>query len=184
MKKEIILKPKKASVNLFLELEKFKLIKLIRPARKTIETKTKTGAASRLYTSCTNSGTYTLMSVGKRTQDIKLSCHDDNEDFLLINPLGLKFKKLYLIVSYLKKTDFLKKLAAGKISSKNFAAIELEFDNPQLSFFIMLKNTVHCEITDASKGQHPVFFVAEPSQIKDDKIKTKGFNIRLSTENK
>ncbi|MCL1971399.1 MAG: hypothetical protein FWG57_00190 [Endomicrobia bacterium] len=184
MKKEILLEPQKVSLSLFTALEKLKLIKLIRPAKKTLETKTKTGTVSKFYVSSAKSGAHSLMSVGKRTQDIKLSWHGDNEDFLLINPLNLKFKKLYLIISYLKKTAFLKKLTARKISKKDFAAIELEFNNPRLSFFIMLKNTVHCEITDNSKGQHPVFFVTEPSGLESNKIKMKNFDIRLSTENK
>ncbi|MDR2426176.1 MAG: hypothetical protein LBD46_03205 [Endomicrobium sp.] len=105
MKKEILLKPKKASLDLFLSLEKKKLIRLIRPLKKTVETKIKTGSVGRFYTSSSKFGAHTLMSVGKRNEEIKFSCHDDNEDFLLINPLGLKFKKLYLILSYLKKRN-------------------------------------------------------------------------------
>jgi hypothetical protein len=184
MKKEILLKPEKVSLSLFLRLEKKKLIRLIRPLKKTIETRTKTGAAERFYTSRSKHGSHTFMSVGKRTEDIKLSCHDDNEEFLLINPLNLKFKKLYLIVSYLKKKDFLKKSESAALSSKDFAALELEFNNPALSFFIMLKDTIHCEMTDKSEGQHPVFFVTEASRLKDNKIRMKNFNIQLSAEKK
>ncbi|MDR1196284.1 MAG: hypothetical protein LBL00_07405 [Endomicrobium sp.] len=179
MKKEILLKPEKASLSLFLKLEKKKLIRLIRPLKKTIETRTKTGAVERFYTSRSKNGSHTFMSVGKRTEDIKLSFHDDNEEFLLINPLNLKFKKLYLVISYLKKKDFFKKAENNALSAKDFAAIELEFNNPALSFFIMLKDTVHCETTDNSGGQHPVFFVTEASRLKDNKIRMKNFDIRL-----
>jgi hypothetical protein len=69
------------------------------------------------------------------------------------------------------------------LTEKDFIAIGLEFNNPSLSFFIMIKNTVHCEITDKSKGQHPVFFVTEPSRLKDNKVRMKNFNICL-TESK
>ena len=184
MKKEILLKPEKVSEKLFLKLEKLKLIKLIRPDRKTLETKTKTGTVSRFYTSSAKSGSHTIMSVGKRSEKIKFSWHDDNEDFLLLNPENLKFKKLYLLVSYLKKKDFLKKLVSENLSQKDFTAIELEFNNPKLSFFIMLKNTIHCEVTDNSKGQHPIFFVSESSKLKDNKIMIRNYNILISTENK
>jgi len=71
MKKETLLEPRKASLNLFTELEKLKLIKLIRPAKKTLETKT--GAVSRFCVSSAKSGARTLMGAGKKTQDIKLS---------------------------------------------------------------------------------------------------------------
>lgn len=184
MKKEILLTPLKASLSLFLDLEKKKLIRLIRPDRKTLETKTKTGAVSRFYTSSRESGTHTLMSVGKRTETVKLSCHDGNEDFLLINPSGLKFKKLYLVISLYKKNALLKKIASQTLSSGDFLAVELKFNDPELSFFIMLKNTVHCELTCGGSGQHPVFFVSEPSNLKNGTIKTKNYNIRLLTEKK
>ncbi|MDR1695751.1 MAG: hypothetical protein LBR69_03865 [Endomicrobium sp.] len=180
MKKEILLKPVKAGLKLFEDLEKRKLIKLIKPSKAAVETKTKTGAVSRFYASKPKYGTHTLICVGKRTQNIRLSWHDDNEDFLLINPLNLKFKPLYLIVSFLKKTEFLKKFYAGKLAQKDFIAAELEFNNPKLSFWTMLKNTVHCEITNGAKGQHPVFFVSEPSKLKDNKLKPEFYDIKLA----
>ena len=179
MKKEIILKPVKASVNFFEALEKRKLIKLLRPSKNALETKTKTGAVSRFYTSQQKSGTHTLLCVGKRSTEIRLSWHEDNEDFILLNPLNIKFKKLYLIVSLLKKNDFLKKFNSGSLNAKDLAAVEMEFNNPEFSFFTMLKNTVHCEITDNEKGQHPVFFVSEPSKLKDNKLSSKFYNIHF-----
>jgi len=178
--KKIILKPVKAAEALFEDFEKRKLIKLLRPSKAAIETRTKTGAVSRFYTSRKEFGAHTLMSVGKRTTEIRLSYHGDNEDFILLNPLGLKFKKLYLVVSFLKKNDFLKKFVSGKLGEKDLTAVELEFNNPKLSFFTMLKHTVHCEVTDNSEGQHPVFFVSEPSALKDNKLSRKLYDIRIS----
>jgi hypothetical protein len=179
MKKEIILKPVAANVELFKNLEKRKLIKLLRPAGKTIETRTKTGAVSVFYKSRAEFGTHALMCVGKRTEDIRLSYHDDNEDFILINPARMKFKKLYLILSLLKKSAFLKKFLSGMLAPKDLIAVTLKFDNPELSFFTMLKGTVHCEVTDGSKGQHPVFFVSEPSRLKDNKLTRSLYDIKM-----
>ena len=180
MKKEIILKPVKASLKLFEELESKKLIRLLRPTQKTVNTRTKTGAVSRIYVSSEKYGSHLLMCVGKRTTDIRLSYHDDNEDFILLNPLNLKFKKLYLILSLLKKNKFLRKFYSKKLENKDLIAVELEFNNPLLSFFTMLKGSVHCEITDNSKGrQHPVFFVSEPSRLKDNKLTRSLYNIKL-----
>ncbi|MCL2484663.1 MAG: hypothetical protein FWF00_02815 [Endomicrobia bacterium] len=180
MKQEIVLNPVKANLKLFENLEKKKLIKLIKPSKAAITTKTKTGAVSRFYTSKPEYGTHTLMCVGKRNQNIRLSWHEDNEDFILINPSGLKFKPLYLIVSLFKKTKFLKKFYSGKLTSKDLLAIELEFNNPKLSFWTMLKHTVHCEITNDEREQHPVFFVTESSKLKDHKLTTKIYDITLA----
>jgi len=180
--KKIILKPVKVTETLFEGFEKKKLIKLLRPSKAAIETRTKTGTVSRFYTSKKEFGAHTLMCVGKRTAEIRLSYHEDNEDFMLLNPLGLKFKRLYLIISFLKKNDFLRKFNAGKLAEKDLTAVELEFNNPKLSFFTMLKHTVHCEVADRSEEQHPVFFVSEPSELKDNKLSTKLYDIRINDE--
>lgn len=180
MKKQLILKPVKSSLSLFKDLEKRKLLKLMRPKKKIVQTKAKTGAVSRFYTSNTKFGAHTLVCVGKRTTDIRLSWHEDNEDFILINPLNLKFKKLFLIISYLKSRDFLIKYNSGKLTEKDLVAIELKFNSPSLSFWTMLKNTVHCEVTETGKKQHPVFFVSEPAKLKDNKLSKKFYNIVLT----
>ncbi|MCL2390005.1 MAG: hypothetical protein FWD54_04350 [Endomicrobia bacterium] len=180
MRKEIVLNPVKANLKLFEDLEKRKLIKLIRPSKTALETKTKTGAVSRFYVSKPEYGPHVLMCVGKRAQNIRLSWHDGNEDFILINPSNLKFKPLYLIISVLKKKFFLKKFYCGKLTGKDLLAVELEFNNPKLSFWTMLKHSVHCEITNSSKGQHPVFFVSEPSKLKDNKLSAKFYDIKVA----
>ena len=180
MKKEIVLNPVKATLKLFEDLEKRKLIKLIKPSKAALETKTKTGIASRVYVSKPEYGTHSLMCVGKRTRNIRLSWHDDNEDFILINPSNLKFKPLYLIISVLKKNLFLKKFYSGKLDGKDLLAVELEFNNPKLSFWTMLKHSVHCEITNNSKGRHPVFFVSEPSKLKDNEPAAKFYDIKVA----
>jgi hypothetical protein len=179
MKKQIYLKINRVSPELFRSLENKKLIKLWMPTKKTLSSKTKTGAVSKFYSSHSKFGTHTLMCVGKRTKQICLSYHEDNEDFLLLNPLNLKFNKLYLIIALSKKREFLKKYLTGKIADKDLLAIELKFNDPLLSFFTMLKNTVHCEITENKEGQHPVFFVSEPSHLKDNKLTAELYDIFL-----
>jgi hypothetical protein len=179
MPKDIVLIPKKSNLRLFKYLEKLKLIKLFIPTLKTINTKTKTGAVSKFYSSDSKFGTHSLICVGKRTKDIIFSYHDDNEDFLLLNPLSLEFDKLFLIVSTLKKNKFLNKFHNGDLTNKDLIAIELEFNNPALSFFTMLKHTIHCEITENKNGQHPVFFVTESSKLKNNKLKSKLYNLSI-----
>ncbi|AKL98525.1 hypothetical protein [Endomicrobium proavitum] len=179
MKREIFLTAQKATPELFAFLESKKLVKLITPTQKAVNTKTKTGAVSKFYTSKEKFGTHTLMCVGKRSTVARLSSHDDNEDFILINPLNLKFRKLFLVLALDKGTKFLKKFYSGKLSQKDLLAIELEFNNPRLSFFTMLKKSFHCEVAENKSGQHPVFFVTEPSKLKDNKLPLKYYNISV-----
>ncbi|MDR3112215.1 MAG: hypothetical protein LBU55_03480 [Elusimicrobiota bacterium] len=183
MKKQITLKTHKVTPQLFSHLEKLKLIKLWIPHARVLNSKTKTGAVSKLYSSNPKFGTHALMCVGKRTKHIHLSYHDDNEDFMILNPLKIKYNKLFLIVAFDKKHKFLKKFLNGKIAREDLIAIELKFNDPLLSFFTMLKGTIHCEVTENKEnGNHPVFFVSEPSHLKDNKLSSSLYDIFLEKQ--
>lgn len=173
----IELKPVKASIKVFNYLEKKGLISVLRPTYKAIKTRTNTGTVDILYTSNKNFGSHRLMCIGKRTKKVQLSYHLDNEDLLFINSLSIDYQKLYLVFALDKIDTFSKKLFKNALSSKDFIAIEIVYNNPQLSFFTVLKKTVHCEVVKDEDKQHPVFFVAESSNLKNNKIKHKELKI-------
>lgn len=162
----IVLKPVKVTPLLLADLEKRKLLRLLKPSRKIIETRTETGAVDTFYASSPAHGTHKLIGVGKRSTEINLSYHPDNEDFLLVNATGLRFKPLYLVIAYDKYAVFLRKMKSGRLSAADIVVLDMPYNDPRASFFTMLKGTVHCEVTSKGSGQHPVFFVAEPSRLK------------------
>jgi hypothetical protein len=174
---QIKLKPIKSSIKVFNFLEKKGLISVLKPTNKAIKTKTRTGTVDILYTSNKNFGSHRLMCIGKRTKKVQLSYHLDNEDLLFINPLNTDYQKLYLVFALDKIDVFSKKFAKNMLTEKDFIAIEIVYNNPSLSFFTVLKKTVHCEVVKDEDKQHPVFFVAESSNLKNNKIKHKDLNI-------
>jgi hypothetical protein len=171
--------PEKNSVTALKKLEAKGLIRLLKPTPKAAKTRTKTGAVDYFYRSEAKLGGHCLLAVGKRSTEPTFSYHPGNEDIILINPGKLKYKPLYLVVCYLKPKDFLKAFGKGILKQKYFAAVKLEFNRPKTAVFTILKDTVHCEITVPGKGQHPVFFVAEPSKMKSNKIKSRKYNFIL-----
>jgi len=184
---EINFTPQKATAALFKKLEAKGLIKRMLPSKKALESKTRTGVVDVFYNSRTANGAHKLICVGKRSEKIKFSWHADNEDFLLIKPPKLKYKPLYMVIALCKIKEFLKK----DLGPKDFVCIELNFNDPYTSFFTMLKGTVHAELTAAGGnrvvragvargGQHPVFFVTEPSKLKDNKLKIKNYSFRIN----
>lgn len=173
----ITLKPVKSSIKVFNYLEKKGLISVLKPTNKAVKTRTKTGTVDILYTSNKNFGSHRLMCIGKRTKKVQLSYHLDNEDLLFINPLNTDYQKLYLVFALDKIDAFSKKFAKNLLTEKDFMAIEIVYNNPSLSFFTVLKKTVHCEVVKDEDKQHPVFFVAESSDLKNNKIKHKDLNI-------
>ena len=176
---QITLKPVKSSAKVFKYLEKKGLISVLKPTDKALKTRTKTGTVDILYTSNKRFGSHRLMCIGKRTKKVQLCYHFDNEDFIFINPENIDYQKLYLIFALDKIDVFSKKLSKNLLSSKDFVAVEIVYNDPSLSFFTMLKKTVHCEVVKDEDKQHPVFFVTESSDLKNNKIKHKDLTITV-----
>ncbi|MBQ1610184.1 MAG: hypothetical protein II090_04570 [Elusimicrobia bacterium] len=176
---QITLKPVKSSTKVFKYLEKKGLISVLKPTDKALKTRTKTGTVDILYTSNKRFGSHRLMCIGKRTKKVQLCYHFDNEDFIFINPGNIDYQKLYLIFALDKIDVFSKKLSKNLLSSKDFVAVEIVYNDPSLSFFTMLKKTVHCEVVKDEDKQHPVFFVTESSDLKNNKIKHKDLTITV-----
>ena len=174
---QITLKPVKSSIKVFKYLEKKGLISVLKPTDKALKTRTKTGTVDILYTSNKRFGSHRLMCIGKRTKKVQLCYHFDNEDFIFINPGNIDYQKLYLVFALDKIDVFNKKLSKNLLSSKDFVAVEIVYNDPKLSFFTMLKKTVHCEVVKDEDKQHPVFFVTESSNLKNNKIKHKDLSI-------
>ncbi len=176
---QITLKPVKSSTKVFKYLEKKGLISVLKPTDKALKTRTKTGTVDILYTSNKKFGSHRLMCIGKRTKKVQLCYHFDNEDFMFINPGNIDYQKLYLVFALDKIDVFSKKLSKNLLSSKDFVAVEIVYNDPNLSFFTMLKKTVHCEVVKDEDKQHPVFFVTESSDLKNNKIKHKDLTITV-----
>ncbi|MCK9582551.1 MAG: hypothetical protein M0Q46_02860 [Endomicrobiales bacterium] len=175
--KTLKLKPVKVSKKLLAMLEKRGLIITPTPSKKIMQNPSR-GGVEILYKTDTEYGTHKMIAVGKTDTNIMLTTHPDNEDVILINNTGKKFKPLYLIIAIHKQSEFEKRARARTLSPKDVLAIELEY-NSQNCFFTVLKDVPHCEITKPGKGQYPVFFVTEPSDLKMDIVKCPQYSFEL-----
>ncbi|MFA7073751.1 MAG: hypothetical protein WC234_01015 [Endomicrobiaceae bacterium] len=178
----INLKPVKSSAKIFNILEKRSLIKTFKPTKKALSTKTKTGAVDILYTSKKEFASHRLMCIGKRNKTVQLCYHLDNEDFIFLNPSKIDFQKLFLVFALDKIDVFEKKLSKNILKDSDFIALEIIYNNPEMSFFTMLKKTVHCEVVLNENKQHPVFFVTESSELKNNKIAHKNIQFIIGGE--
>ncbi|MGA2091300.1 MAG: hypothetical protein ABSH12_07575 [Endomicrobiales bacterium] len=165
MQTKIFLKPVKITPTLLRALQRRGLIRALAPTNKILNTRTATGAVDTFYRTKSVYGTHKLIGIGKRSLKIKLCTHPACEDFIVINPTEIKYKPLYIIIARHKRAALEKKARSGKLSAKDFFTVEWEYNNPRTCVFTMLADTVHCEVTAPGPGQHPVFFVTEPSQL-------------------
>ena len=168
----IVLNPIKSNKKIFDLLEKKKLIKTFKPTEKTLVTEKRNGCVDILYTSRKSFGAHRFMCIGKKNKKVQLCFHLDNEDLFFLNPYNTDYAKLYVVFALDKINNFNEKLKKETLKNKDFTTVEVCFNNANLSFFSVLKGTVHCEIVDGNvQKQHPIFFVSEASELKNNKIK-------------
>lgn len=175
----IELRPVKLTQELMASLEKRGLVRALKPTAKALNTRSKTGAVSVLYRADARYGGHQLICIGKRATAVRLQVHPDNEDVLVLNPTPRRYKPLYLVLAFPRRALFERKLKAAKLNVKDFVAVELVYNDPALSAFTVLKNTVHTEVTTEGAGMHPVFFVAEPARLPTVKYALPGYSIEL-----
>lgn len=176
--KKIILKPLPATEQSFNYLEKLNLIKTLNFSKNML--KPKGSDVEVIYQTSHKYGTHKLICVAKTITEIKLTYHPDNEDVILLNPTKIKFKPLYLIIGLYNYKIIEKKAQLGTLSDSDILAVELKYNHPKLSFFTILKNVPHCEITlPGKKNLHPIFFVTEPSKLTMYTLKLNNYDIEL-----
>ncbi len=175
--KIIKLKPKTATPGLLALLEEKKLIKTLKPPQALLASQAKNGAMRVIYSSRAHLGAHKLICIKKNSSSIKLNFHPDNEEFILLNNCGVKFRPLYVIMGLLKQKELSAKLKKGLLSGNDFIAVRFKLNDPRTCVFTMLGGTVHCEAALPGNGVGPVFFVAEPSKLGLNNFKVEGYKL-------
>jgi hypothetical protein len=118
----------------------------------------------RLYVSSPSNGEHQLMAVTKNQSEfLNFGSHADNEEFLLIGDNNAK--PLFLLVALIKHDELDIKAVNGTLTENDFILLRCKFNDPECSFFTMLKDTPHGECSIQGKGRDPSFYVTEPSAM-------------------
>ncbi|MBN2143739.1 MAG: hypothetical protein JW774_03850 [Candidatus Aureabacteria bacterium] len=177
---ELRLKPVMITSSILDRLEKKKLIRTFKPTSRVLQPTTTTGIVDLIYSSDPRYGSHKLICIGKNATRISLTTHPDNEEFLILNQSQHKFRPLFLIIGLNTKKELEQKAKRGKLSSRDFMALKLKYNDYKTSLFVMLKGTVHCEVTVPGKQKHPVFFVTEPANLNATKLNLEPYQLILS----
>jgi hypothetical protein len=178
--KTIKLKPVKITKKLLTRLERRGLITTLKFTAGALKAPGKRGRVDLIYRTGPQYGPQKLICVGKKDQAIEMNVHGDKEELLVFNTTGMKFKPLYLIIAMDKLGVFKGKIRGGKLGQKDIMAIELKYNDPATSVFMMNGGVPHCEVTLPGRGQHPLFFVTEPADLSFEVIDTKDYKLVLS----
>jgi hypothetical protein len=89
--------------------------------------------------------------------------HADQEEFLFIGDPATR--PLYLVVALHKRPQFEEKIRSRTLSTDDFVALRVRFNDPYASFFTMLKEVLHGEVTVDGPGKPASFYVTEPRDV-------------------
>lgn len=117
-----------------------------------------------LYTSDPAYGSHKTMAVTINASKFSnFGSHCDCEDFILLGESDTK--PLYIVIALMNHDAFLQKEAEGTLCEEDFILLKCKFNDPECSFFTMLKNIPHGECTLKGEGRSPSFYVTEPSAM-------------------
>jgi hypothetical protein len=131
-----------------------------------------------IYTASKKYGAHKLISVTvNRTALASFGSHPDNEEFLLIgNPNA---KTMYLVLALCKKDELNSKIKSGNLKVSDFIALEVQYNDPYVSFFTVVKDVPHGECIKKENKQPATFYVTEPESMGIEKTDFGNYIIRI-----
>ncbi len=178
----IELQPCLMSPTLMIDLENKGLIIRLSPGKHSAVSGANESNNAVIYVSQPENGPHKLIvaTINAFDPSLYFGSHADNEEFLLIgNPDS---KPLYLIVALCKRAVLLEKIKNHSLGAQDFVALRVKFNDPEVSFFVMLKDTPHGEVTVDVPGVLASFYVTEPRDIVTDKVNFGDYTLRVLRE--
>jgi len=89
--------------------------------------------------------------------------HTDNEEFMLIGDPATK--TMVIMVALCSQEELEQKAASGTLGASDFIALRAKYNDPEVSFFTMLKDIPHGEAAAEGEGKPGSFYVTEPGNM-------------------
>ncbi len=163
--KEILLTPVRFTPAIAAKLARRRLIRLLDPTPKIRSCTRRYGMLDMVYVSQPRYGSHALACIRCCWGNLALNSHPDNEEFIFFHPSPGQFRPLYMIIGMHRHDAMEARARSGKLSARDFLALEMSYNHPRLSIFTMLAGTLHCEFVPASRKPAPVFFASEPDRL-------------------
>lgn len=177
---DIILKSQEATEDTMIELESLGLIKRMMPPSDLSPPPGGKSYVKRIYETDILYGGHMLLFVSLNHYSARLNYHPDKEDILLINSGGIVKPVIWVFgKSSYKETK--EKIETGALSSQDFIALNIPFNNPRISFFSISKGTPHFEVTIPGTQPNPSFWVTEPSNLSIVPINLNNYQIKIES---
>lgn len=179
MKRTIPLRPVPFTARSAAMLEERSLIRTLKPTPRVLGCPQGRGMMEQVYTSSVEHGSHKLACIRCSCSRLQLNSHPDNEEFIFINTNGNRFRPLYLAIGLHKHRLFQQRMAAGTLRPEDIILLAVPYNDPRVSVFTMLRDTVHAELVPPGDRQAPIFFVSEPSKLRMRKLDMWGYDFCL-----
>lgn len=179
--KRINLVPIEMTRELMMMLEKKKLIYRLCPNHDNLNAKKGEAAWKIIYENNIKNGSHMLITVTINRKNLDaFGYHEANEDFILLGDSNAN--PLYILIALCFKDKFEKKIKTNKLSEKDFVLLKAKYNNPELSFFVMLKNVPHGEFVLNTGGHQPSFYVTESTNMPIRIIDFMDYRIKVNND--
>ncbi len=179
---KIELQPRLMTAEVMAELEQRGLILRLYPGGHAAEVGPNEACSRDLYSSDEQYGPHKLIvaTINSVDADKYFGDHADNEEFLFIGDPATR--PLYLVVALHKRAQFEAKVRNQTLSADDFVALRVRFNDPHASFFTMLKEVPHGEVTVAGPGTPASFYVTEPRDVTIRPFELGGYTLTVLPE--
>ncbi len=161
----IELEPREMTPELMIDLERRGLIIRLCPGNHFANPGWNESKSKDIYASDSPCGPHKLIvaTINTLIPDPYFGTHIGNEEFLMIGDPTTK--PLYLIVSMVKRDELIAKIESRRLTADDFVALHIKYNDPEVSFFTMLADVPHGEVTVDGPGKLPSFYVTEGRDI-------------------
>lgn len=164
MSTPLCLKPQKMTPSLMEQLEREGLIRRLAPGRDDLDAAPGETLGGDLYQPKEGYGPHKLITVTvNRESFAAFGTHPDNEEFWMIGDPDRR--PLYLAIARMDRPALEEKLRAGTVTPQDFVLLEMCYNDPQVSFFVMLAGIPHGEAVAPGTGTPPSFYVTESRDL-------------------
>lgn len=131
-----------------------------------------------IYSCNSKSGPHSLCYIksNKQTADC-FEAHSDNEDWFLIS--NDEVEDTFLMLSKLSTKDLKEKIENKKISGNDFIALKMKFNDPEVSFFTIIKNVPHLFFSRKGMKDDPSWYITLSKDIGMDYINLVEYHFNL-----
>lgn len=172
------LKPKDMNSETMDKLERMGLIYRLCPGNDELTAEKGQTSWKTIYECDTRYGPHKLIAVTVNRERFEaFGSHPDNEDFLLIGDPDTK--PMFLLIALSSRNELEKKIKNNTLKEDDFILLKVKYNDPEVSFFSMLKDIPHGEASAPGEGKPGSFYVTESRDLNTDLINLGNYEIRI-----